>query len=291
VNGDTEMTFPDWVICEIENPADEGGRNQQLIKIGPTILRCGATLERLEEIFQDMQPDLPEGEINTLLEQSKSYAKTAQKPVPTADSLRRRELREAAAAVLPQILKHPRSVPSARIPLLQQRKLFLRTLFDADDVVWIGEKHHSGICKKTKRARSWAFKPRDQWLAMPSINGCFICPSTFKPGSYSRCDASVVKRKYLVVESDVLNPQEVMAVFAELENHHGLSPRALVTTGGKSLHAWFDWPDGVDAGDWAALLEGYDCDPATVRPSQPVRLPGVIRPDTGRPQELLLIGD
>ena len=83
-----------------------------------------------------------------------------------------------------------------------------------------------------------------------------------------------------------------MSVFAELESHHSLAPRALVSTGGKSLHAWFDWPVGADPGDWAAVLKGYNCDPATVKSaSQPVRLPGIIRPDTGRPQELLLIGD
>jgi hypothetical protein len=88
-----------------------------------------------------------------------------------------------------------------------------------------------------------------------------------------------------------LSKEQVMAVFAELEKHHSLNPRALVTTGGKSLHAWFDWPTGTDAGDWAAVLKGYACDPATLPLSQPVRLPGIIRPDTGRPQELLLIGD
>ena len=96
----------------------------------------------------------------------------------------------------------------------------------------------------------------------------------------------------MVVESDKLSKEEMMGVFAELENHHNLAPRALVTTGNKSLHAWYDWPEGTDPGDWAALLEGYRCDPKTVKSaSQPVRLPGVIRPDTGRPQELLLIGD
>jgi hypothetical protein len=79
-----------------------------------------------------------------------------------------------------------------------------------------------------------------------------------------------------------------MAVFCALEEQHGLTPRALVSSGNKSLHAWFDWPDEGEQEDWQAVLKGYQCDPANLRPSQPVRLPGIIRPDTGRPQELLV---
>src|SRR6267143_3962196 len=61
-----------------------------------SILRCGATLEQLEEIFQDMQAGLPEDEIATLLKQSVNYSKTIQQAVPAEEALRRRELREAA---------------------------------------------------------------------------------------------------------------------------------------------------------------------------------------------------
>jgi hypothetical protein len=276
---------------EINNPAGEGGRNQQCIKIGPTVLRSGATSEQLQSIFEKMHPDLPDDEIETLVDQSVKYSKTDHSEPESVDVVRRRMLYQAAKSALPKIRQNPRKVPPAlKIPLCEQRKLFLRTLFDAGDVVWIGEKWSSGENKKTKHKRTWAFKPRDQWLAMYSIAGCFTCPNTFKPGSYSRCDSNVVRRKYLVVESDILTMPEAMAVFATLEASHRLNPKALVFSGGKSLHAWFDWPAGTDANDWKALVRGYGCDPATLTASQPVRLPGTIRPDTGKPQSLLLVG-
>jgi hypothetical protein len=184
-------------------------------------------------------------------------------------------LRNAAANALPRILEqYAGPVPKAPERSLQaQRRLFLTTLFQPHDVLWMGE-----VFQKS-------FLTLEEWLKRPAIFGCFVSHCTFKPKSKSRCNDNVAERKYLVVESDELKPHEVMAVFRALEQHHGLTLRALVNTGGKSIHAWFKWEG--DAGDWAAVLKGYKCDPATLRPSQPVRLPGIIRPDTGRPQELL----
>jgi hypothetical protein len=93
----------------------------------------------------------------------------------------------------------------------------------------------------------------------------------------------------MVVESDLLTPDEVGAVFRHLREWHDLKLHAIVSTGGKSLHGFFEWPgDGV-AADWAAWLKGAKCDPSTLRPSQPVRLPGCIRGNTKRPQELLYL--
>jgi len=283
--------FPEWVTREIENPADEGGRNSQCIKIGPTILRCGASLERLEEIFRDMHPGLEgdkfEGdEIDALVKQSANYAKTGQTKAESVEVIRRRMLYKGARSALPQVLAQPRRVPPPlKISPYEQYKLFLQTLFAPSDILWIGEKFWSG--KKFEWTRS--FRPVSEWLSIRDTKRNFICPNVFKPGSISRTDENVLIRRYLVVESDKLSRGEVMSVFAWLQSHHRLEPRALIDTGGKSLHAWFDWPGGLPA-DWKAVLNGYQCDGSMTGASQPCRLPGVTRKETGKLQALLLVG-
>jgi hypothetical protein len=271
------IAIPDWVQYEIDHPRAMGeGRNNQMIKIGPTLIRNGLRPEDVEEIFHTMFPDGPSAEIGAVVKNSMKFAKVPATATSNEAVLRRRGLLNDAANALPRILKkYARPVPETpKRSLQEQRRLFLTTLFEPNDVLWIGE-----VFQKN-------FLSLEDWLKKPAIFGCFVSHCTFKPGSRSRCNDEVDERKYLVVESDKLKPHEVMAVFCALEDHHGLTPRALVSTGGKSLHAWFDWEGNAE--DWAVVLKGYKCDPATLRPSQPVRLPGIIRPDTGRPQELII---
>jgi hypothetical protein len=270
------VDIPEWVQYEIDHPKAMGeGRNNQMIKIGPILMRLGLTAEQVEEIFHTMFPDGPSDEIDAVIRNSIRYAKVPGEIVPTEDVLRRRILRNDAANALPRILEtYAGPVPKApQRSLQEQRRLFLTILFQPHDVLWMGE-----VFQKN-------FLTLEAWLKKPVIFGCFLSHCTFKPGSKSRSNENVAERKYMVVESDELKPHEVMAVFRALEQHHGLTLRALVNTGGKSIHAWLNWEE--DAEDWKAVLKGYKCDPATLRPSQPVRLPGIIRPDTGRPQELL----
>ena len=59
----TNKRVPRWVQREIDDPAPEGGRNQQMIKIGPSLIRDGWSVDDLVELFQEMFPDLPESEI------------------------------------------------------------------------------------------------------------------------------------------------------------------------------------------------------------------------------------
>ena len=125
--------------------------------------------------------------------------------------------------------------PPAAGPSTHWRQIL--ELFKADDVVWIGNKFDSG---SSEHARN--FKTAAEWLQTECVIGQLTCPATFKPGSISRNNASVQHRRFLVVESDVLSKDEIGAVFRWLRDDVGLSLRAIVDTGGKSLHAWFDFP-------------------------------------------------
>jgi hypothetical protein len=301
---DDEPKLPDWVIEELENPVAMGeGRNNQMIRIGPTMLRYGMDPEALEEKFAEMYPDIgpqQEREIAAVVKNSVKLAAREQSEIDKTQYGKRKlelsRMQLEARQALPMILDHYQW-PIAQIrsdgavlasldgqPVSVQRRLFLECMFEPDDVVWIGAVWETGKPKHKGR-----FLQIRSWLDFHRISGEFCSHCTFLPGSFSRCNENVESRKYLVVESDVLTPDEVGAVFNYLASEQGLELRAIVSTGGKSLHGWFNWPGDDFLDEWSAKLMGWKCDPSTMRPSQPVRLPGIIRAKTRRPQELLYL--
>lgn len=161
----------------------------------------------------------------------------------------------------------------------------LLTLFEPDDVLWIGNKTSScndeadesrkAVCRRF-------FRTKTEWLKESSAPDQFICPSTFKPGTHSRCNEAVVHRRFLVVESDVLDKVQMCAVFNWLRSFMNL--RAVVDTAGKSLHGWFDFPADELLAHLRVILPNLGreskeptLDPALFKPAQPVRLPGARR--------------
>lgn len=306
-----ETSVPSWVKDEIDHPLAMGeGRNNQMVRIGPTLLRNGMDVDALEELFQEMYPDIGPQQVREIAACVKNCAKLAareQKEIDkTAYGQRKIKLDRMsidARLALPMILdKYAWTESEIRgsssmsgFSLDAQRRTFLNTMFDQDDVVWIGAIWMTGE-KRDRRgeatAGNWAvrFKENRSWLTLPRIPGEFTSHCTFKSGSFSRCIEQVARRRYLVVESDVLTKDQVGAVFNYLASPiHGLNLRAVVSSGGKSLHGWFDWPGDDFLEEWVATLKGWQCDPATTRASQPVRIPGCIRTATQRPQELLYL--
>jgi hypothetical protein len=156
-------------------------------------------------------------------------------------------------------------------------------LFADQDIVWCGRD-----VRDTGRPRhAWRFRTVREWLAETSCPGQFIAPNTFQAGTYSRAAANVLFRKFLVVESDTLGRDEIGAVFRWLDLSVGLRLRAIVDTAGKSLHGWFDYPNGVVFSRLEQWLPGFGCDPAMFNPAQPCRLPGALR--DGQYQKLIFI--
>lgn len=144
--------------------------------------------------------------------------------------------------------------------------------FRRTDVVWIGGLQDSG-----RPESAGNFKTVEEWLKCNRAPGQFICPANFKNNSIARSNANIVDRRFLVVESDVLNKNEVGAVFRFLMEC-GLILVAVVDTAGKSLHGWFDYPSCESALDELKLiLPALKCDPKLFTASQPVRLPGAVR--------------
>ena len=164
-------------------------------------------------------------------------------------------------------------------------KALMALLFKDEDILWCGRDPQDSGSPNHR----WRFRPVGEWLSRRHCPGTHICPNTFKPGVWSRSNPNVAVAKYLVVESDELNHDQIAAVFRWLEVSVGMRLRAIVDTAGKSLHGWFDHPSPGLLTELKACLPLLGCDPAMFTLSQPCRLPGVIRPETGRYQRLLYL--
>jgi hypothetical protein len=169
-------------------------------------------------------------------------------------------------------------------------RLALR-LFDPNDVVWIGTKKNDSA--NDTHPHEWIdfcktrFRPASEWLKENQCPGILTCPNTFRRGTCSRRDAEVIALRFLVVESDTLNKNQVCAVFKWVEQFTRL--RAIVDTAGKSLHGWFEIPEPDVLGQLETILPKLGCDNAMFVPSQPCRLPGAHRVETGRVQSLIYL--
>lgn len=160
-------------------------------------------------------------------------------------------------------------------------------LFPPTDNIWCaGDVRDSG-CVSHERC----FRTCQEWLNSPVSPGLFTCPNAFKPGVCSRSNDNVMESRFLVVESDVLSADEMGGVFRWLEVKVKLRLRAVIDTGGKSLHGWFDCPGSDLLDDLKIILPELGCDKKMFTSSQPCRLPGSVRPESGRFQELLYLAD
>ena len=152
----------------------------------------------------------------------------------------------------------------------QGYKLFL-SLFAPDDVIWIGAVKDSGNHPQN-------FRSQAEWSKLDAPIGQFTTGAVFAPGCISRANENVVKRKYLVIESDTLSKGEMGAVFGVLREKFRMRLYAIIDTAGKSLHGWFENPP---VEEWEKQLKAFlvplGCDPALFKPSQPVRIAGAKR--------------
>lgn len=220
---------------------------------------------------------------------------------PTAEEIQRREraaylqgLKTKAQRSLSAVIRaftwpEAEIAGASRKPIpaepIEQFRAFLQTLFISSEVVWIGNERMSG-----SPAHAHRFRTVGQWLTIRAPQTNFVSHCTFRPGSYSRSKDNIERQKFMVVESDELGRNEVGAVFRWLRESAGLRLRAVVFSGNKSLHGWFEWPSRESLlEELKATLTGFKCDPATLRPSQPVRLPGAYRADKGAYQRLIYL--
>jgi len=154
----------------------------------------------------------------------------------------------------------------------EQFRMWLR-IWPQTSHVWIGDVFSSG--KPEHRVH---FRPASEWAQIGPVLGNFTCASSFKPGTYSRGNEFTNGTQFLVVESDELDKDTVGAVFMWLNQWANFNLHAIIDTGGKSLHGWFDRPRNPrNETRLKAALHGLGCDPKMFTYSQPVRVPGAWR--------------
>jgi len=89
---------------------------------------------------------------------------------------------------------------------------------------------------------------------------------------------------FLVIESDDLKINDQPALIKFL--HTFMTLRAIVHSGGKSLHAWFDRPTDSVLTQLRSIMSELGLDMDASRDVQAIRMPGVLREDTGNVQQL-----
>ena len=190
-------------------------------------------------------------------------------------------------------------------PPADDAALFLRSMYAPGDVVWIGETWDSG-----KPEHAAHFRTVAEWLDGDAPAGPLICPALFRAGVHGRTQDNIAARPYVVLEGDAADPvcaekqargepltdddkarnrAACLAVLNWCRLMTDLRLRAIVDSGSKSMHGWFDLPDEATLEEMKLILPALGFDAATLRPAQPVRLPGVRRAESGRWQRLLYL--
>lgn len=243
---------------------------------------CAAVLEPLSKALQRA---LPSGD----------YSRGYRPLPPKGPTPQERLARRAGKALAGIIEKHSAPLEDSPTKLtgsIQGDALLFLELFQPDDVLWIGNKTDSGDDKEDfgehKRCRNH-FVPVWHWRRrlsgrVPHPDWRLTCPSVFKPGSYHRNNESVLATRYLVVESDQFENEKVTPVFQWLREFVAL--RAVVHSGNKSWHGYFNFPDPAQLAELKIILPKLGCDPKLFCPSQPARRPGGLR-ENGKFQQLL----
>ena len=181
-------------------------------------------------------------------------------------------------------------------PIARDPHFFIKSMFHSDQIIWMGETYDSG--------NDWNkdnFRPCGEWLNQLSLPPR-VAAGTFNAGTISRARDSVLDAPFIVIESDNLighkprneqereqNKAESFALFWHCQEVLKLYPRAVIDTGNKSLHLWFDRPEPDELSALIKISQGLRIDTDLLKncASSPMRLPGTIHEKTDRPAELL----
>lgn len=175
---------------------------------------------------------------------------------------------------------------------------FLNILFPAEAIIWMGEPYDSRQERHRKN-----FKRTRDWLKATSLPQR-IAAGTFQPGSFSRTKENLKTSPFVIIESDDLighkptnagerneNKALSYALAGYCQHVLGLHLRAVIDTGHKSLHLWFDRPSAKALAAIRILAPGLRIDTGLLDScaTAPLRMPGCIHGKTKLPATLLYL--
>ncbi len=177
--------------------------------------------------------------------------------------------------------------------LREQQKLFIETVFELDDFIFNGAEFARGTSRTILPACEWAESGASGPFTI--VNPFSGMPGVKKDGGKSyRCDSCVKHFRHALVEFDNQSLENQIRFWSAVR----LPVRALIHTGGKSIHAWLDiaklkittleqWNQTVKIGLYQQRLKPLGVDMACSNPSRLSRMPGVFRPEKNQWQRLL----
>ena len=183
---------------------------------------------------------------------------------------------------------HPEAIPHD----------FIRTLFKPDDILWLGFPYDTGEAHHAVH-----FRTCKEWLKLDTLPPR-IAAGTFHQGSISRSLTSVKTAPFIIIESDELighkpttsegkaeNKALSSALIGYAQDRLGLTLRAVIDTGNKSLHAWMDRPPPDALAAIKRMAAGLRIDRAILDHGQaaPLRMPHCIHEKTNQPARLLYL--
>jgi hypothetical protein len=177
--------------------------------------------------------------------------------------------------------------------------LLLENLFNPGEHVFIGDRYADGIIGQSIRLVSewiWFFQNGGQAGPFIIINPFTGEAAPVKDGSGKltyRGDNSISAYRHCLVEFDTLSRGDQIRFWSAVK----LPIRALIDTGGKSIHAWLEvsklstvssaeaWDREIKNTLYEKIMVPLGVDPACCNPSRLSRLPGCLR--DGKYQRLL----
>ena len=178
--------------------------------------------------------------------------------------------------------------------------VFLSTLFPSEAILWMGEPRDTG----SEKHRSH-FKCCRDWLSVGKLPSR-IAAGHFQADSISRSQVNLGSRPFIVIESDDLighkpttdeerrdNKALSHALAGYCQHELGLHLRAVIDTGNKSLHLWFDRPSEAALDAVRTLAPGLRIDMGLLGScaSAPLRMPGCIHEKTNTPAILYYLNN
>ena len=179
-----------------------------------------------------------------------------------------------------------------------QRRDFVRCMFYPGDNIWMGGVYDSG---KPKHAAN--FKPAHDQLDM-DYQPSRCAAGLFRKDSYQRSQTNVTRTPFVVIESDCMNGYKPVtdsekernkassfALIQYLRDKWGMNLRAVIDSGNKSLHAWFDRPDQHTLDCIIHMAASHQIDEGLLLNCSfsPLRMPGCIHASTNKPAQLLYL--
>ena len=175
---------------------------------------------------------------------------------------------------------------------------FIKSLYGPEDVLWMGD--HEKQCGYPQFKTN--FKTCREWLQLDKLPQR-VASGTFTAGCYRRTTDNVKTKPFILIECDELvgfkpekaedrerNKHLSHALICYAEKELGLTLRAAIETGGKSIHAWFDRPPPRAVDALKEMAAGLRIDDGPIDQGHfPLRMPGCQYKETKQTARLLYL--